>query len=528
MKKKMLILCLLMAALLLTGCGGDNATTIEGVWRLDDTEYEFSHGLGRRIEYKDGEVCGAEGFTYTMNDGTVTLALEEGAEQEYTWSARGKKLTLSDRSAKLKLTAVTRKSVPYLPDGYIAPLSVTKSFDGKQIELSDFETAQLLQLLRSGEVTEQGTAQPEELDEHIGYYIVEGDGFDFKVVDGVLWVADGDMMKTFELSNVWVIKGFFGDLEWSKAFPKTLESGKFVPTAIYSVTRVSEGEKQALFMTKEDGEKLAALASQGDAIGLFDGVYRDTYYEIQFLTETDKSPIVRIYPDGILRMDSVVYELREAEEIIRMLDALGNELYITQQSVVLTECTDEPGELIYVNLEGVPNGGSAKWRSSNRSVCTVEGNEHHAKIFMRGVGEAVVTVESRVNGETKSAALKVTVVEDNGYNLQIIPEDRKAAENVARRDKAAWTQEDWCISMNVLESVVDKKETLRQQENYVHHKDGWTEEYLKENFIAVRVTYHCEIDHSKIWYEDGTVTMYTYLTRENPESPWEVWDYGYA
>ena len=101
-------------------------------------------------------------------------------------------------------------------------------------------------------------------------------------------------------------------------------------------------------------------------------------------------------------------------------------------------------------------------------------------------------------------------------------------EKLARKDYEAWRSEEWCLSMNVVESVIDKKETLRLQEMYEGSRDGWTKEYLAENFVVVRVTYDCKLDHNKIWYEDGRVMMYTILVRENTEAPWEIWDYGYA
>ena len=527
MKKKLFAICLLLMALLLTGCGGSDAS-IDGVWRSSDTEYEFSDGLGRRIDYVDGKITDAEGFTYTVNEDAVSLLFEDGTELECVWAVSGKRLKLSHEGGNIKLTAGARESVPYLPDGYIGPLSVTMSFDGKHIKLSDLKTAQLLELLRRGEVTEQGTAQPEELEDYMSYYIVEAEGAVFNLVNELLWVADGDKMMTYQLSNAFEIKEFIKVLGWDRAYPATLESGGFGATGVYSVTLVSGNEKQEIYLTKSDGEKLAALVADGDGIGLFDGVYRDTYYEIRFLTNTQEHRIVQLYPDGTLRWDTAMYALRDGDAVFRMLEDSIGEIYLVYDGASVTEWTDEPGEMIYVNLKGVPKGGSAKWKSSNPSVCTVNGNHAHAQITMKGVGESVVTVKYTVDGETKTESVTVTVVEDNGYNLQISPEGQKAAESMARRDKAAWIQEDWCISMNVLESVVDKKHTLRMQEGYVGHKDGWTEEYMKENFIAVRVTYSCEIDHSKIWYEDGTVSMYTYLTRENPESPWEIWDYGYA
>ena len=527
MKKKLFAICLLLMALLLTGCSGRDAS-IDGVWRSSDTEYEFSDGLGRRIDYVDGKIQGAEGFTYTVNENTVTLLFEDGTEPEYTWSVSGKRLKLSHEGGKIKLTAGARESVPYLPDGYIGPLSVTMSFDGKHIKLSDLKTAQLLELLRSGEVTEQGTAQPEELEDYMSYYIVEAEGAVFNLVNDLLWVADGDKMMTYQLSNAFEIKEFIKVLGWDKAYPASLEAAGFAPTGVYSVSLVSGNGEQEIFLTKSDGEKLAALAAEGDGIGLFDGVFRETYYAVRFLTNTQEHRIVRIYPDGTMRWDDAMYTLRNGEAILQMLEESNGDVYIVYVDDAITEWTDERGEFIHVGLRGLPNDGTAKWSSSDRSVCTVEGSEHHGKIFMKGLGEAVITVKWSANGETGTESVTVTVVEDNGYDLRISSEDQKAAERLARRDYEVWRSEDWCLNMNVVESVVDKKETLRYQENYVGFREGWTAEYMTENAIVVRVTYDCQIDHSKIWYDDGRDMRYTYLTRADADSPWEITDYGPA
>jgi len=526
MKKMLFAICLLMA-LLLTGCGG-SAESIDGVWQSDDAEYEFSEGLGRRINCVDGNIQSAEGFTYIVHEDTLTMVLADGTEQEYTWSVSGKKLKLTYGTDKLKLTAVKRESVPYLPDGYIGPLSVTMSFDGKRIELGELKSVQLLQLLRSGEVTEQGTAQPEELGDYMSYYIIEADGVVIQLVNEQLWVTDGDQMITYKLSNGWEIKEFLKDLAWHKAYPATLESGGFGATGVYSVTLVSGNDRQEIYLTKSDGEKLAALVAEGDGIGLFDGVYRDTYYEIRFLSDTQEHRVVRIYPDGTLRWDSAMYTLRNGDAVLQLLEDSNGDVYIVHVDDAITEWTDERGEFIHVGLRGLSNGGTAKWSSSNRSICTVEGNEHHGKIFMKGLGEAVITVKWSANGETGTESVTVTVVEDNGYDLLISPEDQKAAERLARRDYEAWRSEDWCLNMNVVESVVDKKETLRYQENYVGFREGWTAEHMTENAIVVRVTYDCQIDNSKIWYDDGRDMRYTYLTRADADSPWEITDYGPA
>lgn len=88
MKKKLLVICALLMALLLTGCGGGES--IDGVWQSKDTEYEFADGYGRRIDYIDGNITDAESFTYTLMGDTMTMVLADGAERQCTWSVSGK------------------------------------------------------------------------------------------------------------------------------------------------------------------------------------------------------------------------------------------------------------------------------------------------------------------------------------------------------------------------------------------------------------------------------------------------------
>ena len=40
------------------------------------------------------------------------------------------------------------------------------------------------------------------------------------------------------------------------------------------------------------------------------------------------------------------------------------------------------------------------------------------------------------------------------------------------------------------------------------------------------MTYDCELDHQKTFLEDGIVTKYTLLVRDNANAPWRIWDYS--
>jgi len=61
---------------------------------------------------------------------------------------------------------------------------------------------------------------------------------------------------------------------------------------------------------------------------------------------------------------------------------------------------------------------------------------------------------------------------------------------------------------------------------YENVQDGWSRDYLTENFVVVAVTYDCELDHSKTFLEDGRITKQTLLIREDADAAWQIWDYS--
>ena len=99
-----------------------------------------------------------------------------------------------------------------------------------------------------------------------------------------------------------------------------------------------------------------------------------------------------------------------------------------------------------------------------------------------------------------------------------------AAEQTAQEHYEGYTDNDFCISMEVLTAEYNEKETLRIREMYQGFKDGWTERYLAENLIVIRVVYLCEFDHQKTWIPDGKITTDVYLTRTSSDVAWEYWD----
>lgn len=658
------------AAMLLAGCAvftDAKTLKLEGVWRMDVSvlgegvtegteaymEYEFYGGEGRRIDHIDGQIRSAERFAYTVTDDKITLEFAEiGPVRDYTWSVEGDTLTLADYRTEFRLTKVERESVPYLPDGLIQPLHVVKSGTDESVDLTEVQTVQLLELLRSGGIVEQKTAQ--DFPEAEYNYALIGSGVGLNIADGIVCRVDADKVKTYTLSNMAAIEDFFRNLTWGVKFNANMETSGFEPADLVGITdarmllygkafaadptrlafleellseavplgfpagcpfegylevtlsdgRVlgvvpaldscavfqidgvcyeygnkfntdegSYGNEELLAMFGLDymileelwaeayqppqGEAIGGLNDQGDVIRVLNDVMEPTrlpdstketiiallaegmgekiaveaatwdavYYNILFETMGADEPVLTLSDNGSLYMDGVRYELTTAQEILALLDAHYNELRITQEGYDVTELSGVTGEFLYVELSGVPADAEVRWESANEDICTVTGDAYGAEIYIAGSGLASVSVHW--SGDNTSKADGVVIYADReDYATNISEAAVTAAEDVARKDYEAWRNEDYCIRMNVLLSDVDEAESVRLRMMYDGFEDGWTKEYLAENFVAVLVSYDCELDHQKTFLDDGIVFKYTLLVRENENAPWEIWDYS--
>ncbi len=54
--------------------------------------------------------------------------------------------------------------------------------------------------------------------------------------------------------------------------------------------------------------------------------------------------------------------------------------------------------------------------------------------------------------------------------------------------------------------------------------NGWSDDYLKSNLLAVFAEYTVDYDNTKVPYPEGALEQFVYLTREDDYSPWSVWD----
>lgn len=97
---------------------------------------------------------------------------------------------------------------------------------------------------------------------------------------------------------------------------------------------------------------------------------------------------------------------------------------------------------------------------------------------------------------------------------------RSALENQAGKDYA--------IKIDVKSVGIDKAETERAVEGFIKgviaERNGWSDEYLAEHFLAVKAVYYAEYDHAQTTRSDGEVTMYFYLTRDAGSGEWTIVD----
>ena len=242
------------AAMLLTGCAvftAEKTPEIVGVWQMEVAwlgegvpegaeaymEYEFFDGVGRRVDYIDGQIRSAERFAYTLNGDTVTLEFAEiGPVREYTWKVEGDTLTLTDERAEFHLTKAERESVPYLPEEYWAPVSVVADYPNNRLvsDLTETQQAQLMEMLRSGY---SGEKRKEVMDNDPYMISITTTQHGLTIANGLVYEQGPDGAKEgYELTNVADIEAWLRTLAWQGELNKNLETRGFTPDAMTDIT----------------------------------------------------------------------------------------------------------------------------------------------------------------------------------------------------------------------------------------------------------------------------------------------------
>ncbi len=84
------------------------------------------------------------------------------------------------------------------------------------------------------------------------------------------------------------------------------------------------------------------------------------------------------------------------------------------------------------------------------------------------------------------------------------------------------------ISMTIQSVSVSPEETARVRKMYagseLAEKNGWSDDYIENNLLAVFAQYTVDYDNTKVPYPEGALEQYFYLTRKDEQSSWAVWD----
>jgi bla regulator protein blaR1 len=89
-------------------------------------------------------------------------------------------------------------------------------------------------------------------------------------------------------------------------------------------------------------------------------------------------------------------------------------------------------------------------------------------------------------------------------------------------------KEDYVISLKIQKVEISNQETERIRKMYsgseLAQSKGWSEEYIKQNIIAVAADYTVDYDNTKVPYNEGALSQFFYLNREDSKSNWTIFD----
>lgn len=89
-------------------------------------------------------------------------------------------------------------------------------------------------------------------------------------------------------------------------------------------------------------------------------------------------------------------------------------------------------------------------------------------------------------------------------------------------------KKEYTLEVRIREISVDEAETQRMIGNYagseLAQSRGWTDEYLAEHFLAVRLKYYVEYDHTRTFLEDGDIDQFFYLIEDTETGLWTIID----
>lgn len=225
------------------------APAIEGVWRMELSylgvgvdepasaymEYEFYGGCGKLISYSGDELFSAETYRYTIDGDTIEIVFGNNVRTEtFQWAREGDTLILGKKSREMTLTRVEREKKPYLLDGYndIYNLTLYSPNEEQYAGLNETQCAQLLELLRKGEVTETRREVADNIPYMVNLVLTNGEQQLYITIANDLVYTDNKEVG-YVLSNIDEIEYWLQTLKWNG---RSVQVSGFVPEELQGIT----------------------------------------------------------------------------------------------------------------------------------------------------------------------------------------------------------------------------------------------------------------------------------------------------
>ena len=206
---------------------GAKASSIEGVWRVEETFggtempsgdiiHEFYNGYGRRTDYIDGTLHSSRTFRYKLEDNTLTINYDDPYEVfTCAWRIDDGKLIMGEEAGSVSIPW-EYSSVPYLPEGYweYSSVSLARPNENLWTGLTDTQEAKLLDLLRKGEGTETRRESADNMPYMVNFVLTNGkQQHEITIANGLVYTDDQEV--GYVLSNIDEIEYWIQTLIWS-------------------------------------------------------------------------------------------------------------------------------------------------------------------------------------------------------------------------------------------------------------------------------------------------------------------------
>ena len=201
-----------------------------------------------------------------------------------------------------------------------------------------------------------------------------------------------------------------------------------------------------------------------------------------------------------------------------------------------TGITILPGERVQLKVEVVGDDGfvmTEQGPTFTRShPITLYRPRFSAVAYVVEVGEAgpgtIATNITDIEGAENTVRKSLEAERDNDFEAWVSTLVKEEQDFYSKEGK---NQEFGIISLTVHEIRVAVERTCSIREGYsgsdLAYRNGWSDEYIAKNMVAVSVQYTVDYDNTKVPYSEGTQSRYVWLIRDNEASPWLIYSWGH-